>query len=161
MTFDDILQLPPYSLDQKFKERVLLGHLADLTEIHRRNCSSYGKLLSIAYPGYREPQSLAGIPFLPVSLFKTHRLCSVAENDVAVVLTSSGTTGQSVSRIYLDRITAQRQTRALAHTMAHVLGPNRVPMMIIDTNAVLKARSEFSARGAGILGMMNFGRQHF
>jgi hypothetical protein len=33
-------------------------------------------------------------------------------------------------------------------------------MIVVDTNAVLKNRTEFSARGAGILGMMNFGRQH-
>jgi hypothetical protein len=161
MTFDDLLQLPPYSLQQKAKEEILLAQLAELTELHRKNCPAYARLLAMVHPDYAKPRSLADIPYLPVTLFKTHRLSSVAESEVAVVLTSSGTTGQAVSRIYLDRVTAQRQTRALAHTMAHVLGPQRLPMIIVDTNAVLNNRSEFSARGAGILGMMNFGRQHF
>jgi hypothetical protein len=161
MTFDDLLKLPAYSLEQSCKEQILLQHLADLTEHHRRNCPAFGRLLAIAHPSRENPQSLADLPFLPVTLFKTHRLSSVPEQEVAVVLTSSGTTGQAVSRIYLDRTTAQRQTQALAHTMSHILGRKRLPMIVVDTNAVLNNRSEFSARSAGILGMMNFGRQHF
>lgn len=161
MTFEDLLKLPAYSLDQRCKHEILLRQLADLTELHRERCPSYARLLDVIYPSYRNPESLADLPYLPVALFKMHRLASVPEQDVAVVLTSSGTTGQSVSRIYLDRATAQRQTQALAHTMAHVLGPKRLPMIVADTATVLKNRDEFSARGAGILGMMNFGRDHF
>ena len=92
--------------------------------------------------------------------FKSHRLASIPESEVAVTLTSSGTTGQQPSRILLDRATARLQSRALAHTMAGILGPERLPMLIVDRASVLSKRSEFSARGAGILGMMNFGRQH-
>lgn len=160
MTFEELLKLPAYSLDHPLKQEILLRHLADLTELHRQRCPAYARLLEIVYPSYANPESPSDIPYLPVTLFKTHRLASVPEHDVAVVLTSSGTTGQSVSHIYLDRITAQRQTQALAHTMAHILGPKRLPMIVADTAAVLKNRSEFSARGAGILGMMNFGRDH-
>lgn len=161
MTFEELLKLPAYSLDQAAKQEILLPHLADLTELHRRQCPAYGRLLKIVHRAYGNPQCLADIPYVPVTLFKTHRLASVPENEIAVVLTSSGTTGQAVSRIYLDRVTAQRQTQALAHTMSHILGPKRLPMIVVDSGAVLKNRDEFSARGAGILGMMNFGRDHF
>jgi Acyl-protein synthetase, LuxE len=161
MTFEDLLSLPAYSLDQAAKQEILLQQLAELTEHHRRRCPAYARLVEIVYPSYGRPRSLADIPSLPVTLFKTHRLASVPDEDVAVVLTSSGTTGQSVSRIYLDRATAQRQTQALAHTMSHILGPKRLPMIVADTKAVLQNRDEFSARGAGIMGMMNFGRDHF
>ncbi len=160
MTFDELLKLSPYSLEQRCKQEILLQHMADLTEVHRRNCPAYARLLALVHPDYRAPRSLADVPYLPVTLFKTHRLSSVPDSDLAVVLTSSGTTGRAVSRIYLDRVTAQRQTQALAHTMSHILGPQRLPMIVVDTSSVLKNRSEFSARGAGILGMMNFGRQH-
>ena len=33
-------------------------------------------------------------------------------------------------------------------------------MLMVDTKAVIKNRTSFSARGAGVLGMVNFGRDH-
>jgi Acyl-protein synthetase, LuxE len=35
-----------------------------------------------------------------------------------------------------------------------------LPMLLIDSKALLKNRRSFSARGAGVLGLMNFGRNH-
>jgi hypothetical protein len=75
------------------------------------------------------------------------------------VLTSSGTTGD-VSRIYLDRESASVQQRMLAASLHSVIGSRRLPMLLVDTRALFKDRSSFSARGAGVLGMMNFGRDH-
>jgi hypothetical protein len=103
---------------------------------------------------------LSEVPHIPVGLFKTHRLASVPEGAVFKVLTSSGTTSQQVSRIYLDRETAALQSEALASIMTSLLGPKRLPMLIVDSPAVLKHRTQFSARGAGVLGMMSFGRSH-
>ncbi len=92
-------------------------------------------------------------------LFKTTQLKSIPDDAVYKVLTSSGTTGEA-SRIYLDREAAAEQTRMLARTLQAVLGSRRLPMLIVDTTSVIKDRSSFSARGAGVLGMMNFGRDH-
>ncbi|PZM90877.1 MAG: acyl-protein synthetase, partial [Actinobacteria bacterium] len=75
------------------------------------------------------------------------------------VLDRSGTTGEP-SRIYLDRQAAAAQSSALARTMRSVLGPHRLPMLIVDTRAIFKDRRSFSARGAGVLGMMSYGRDH-
>jgi hypothetical protein len=66
-----------------------------------------------------------------------------------------------VSRIVLDRETARLQTIALSRIMTSVLGPERLPMILIESEAVLKDRLQFNARAAGVLGMMNFGRRHF
>lgn len=73
-------------------------------------------------------------------------------------MTSSGTTGQTVSKIVLDKGTSAGQTRALAQIMKSILGPTRVPMLIIDSSDVVKNRDMFSARGAGIRGFSMFGR---
>ena len=101
------------------------------------------------------------MPYLPAGLFKTHELRSISREHVFKTLTSSGTTGQAVSRIYLDRDAARAQTSALASIMTHFLGPERLPMILVDTRAVIGDRASFSARGAGLVGMMNFGREHF
>jgi hypothetical protein len=111
--------------------------------------------------GARTACSIEELPYLPVQLFKLMDLMSVAQGDVVKVLTSSGTTGQQVSKIYLDKETSGSQTRALVEVMKPILGSQRLPMIILDTKSVLKDRRSFSARGAGILGFANFGRQHF
>ena len=63
------------------------------------------------------------MPYLPVSLFKWIELKSVPDEDVFKVMTSSGTTGQVPSRIYLDVETARAQTRALSSIVTHYTGP--------------------------------------
>jgi hypothetical protein len=44
--------------------------------------------------------------------------------------------------------------------MRAVLGRERLPMLVVDSSAVVRDRRTFSARGAGVLGMMPFGREH-
>ena len=160
MNLDELMGVPPYSLPQREKERHLTALMRELTAHHRRSCGTYDKVLaSLGVPDRSE--SLDDVPYLPVGLFKSHLLSSIPDEEVFKTMTSSGTTGQQVSRVVLDRPTAERQTRALAAIMTHLLGPRRLPMIIIDTPNVIKDRATFSARGAGILGMLSYGRQHF
>jgi hypothetical protein len=98
------------------------------------------------------------VPFIPARLFKEFQLSSIDKSLVFKTLTSSGTTGQQVSRIYLDRETASFQSRILTKIMGDILGKKRVPMLVIDSPSVLKDRLSFSARGAGILGFSFFGQ---
>jgi hypothetical protein len=78
---------------------------------------------------------------------------------VVTVLTSSGTTG-APSRIHLDHAAASAQTAALARTLRAVLGPVRLPMLIVDSRSIVGDRRTYSARGAGVLGLARFGRDH-
>ena len=160
MSLELLLQTGPYALPQAEKAQLLLAQLNQLTRHHLERCAEYRRLCTALRPGAVEARSLADVPYLSVGLFKSHRLVSVAEPDVFKTMTSSGTTGQAVSQVVLDRETAQLQARALATIMTHLLGPKRLPMLIVDAAATLRDRQRFSARGAGILGMMNFGRQH-
>lgn len=161
MNFADLLAAPQYSLTQSEKEAVLTPQFNQLTRHHREHCEPYNRLLSVIYPESAEPNSLAAVPYIPISLFKTHRLSSIPDANVFKTITSSGTTGQQVSQIVLDGETARRQTVALSRIMTSVLGPERLPMILIESESVLKDRLRFNARAAGVLGMMNFGRRHF
>lgn len=142
------------------KQNYLLAELNELTKFHYSHCEPYKQMLSKSNHAL-EATDLEEIPFLPVQLFKMLALHSIEENDIFKVLTSSGTTGQQVSKIYLDKETAKAQTKALVEVMTPLLGKKRLPMIMIDTKNVLKDRKSFSARGAGILGFSNFGRRHF
>ncbi|NUP83100.1 MAG: acyl-protein synthetase, partial [Nonomuraea sp.] len=140
------------------REAVLVEELAALTERHREACVPYRRILAAtgSHPPY---ERVVDVPWLPVRLFKTHELRSVPAEQVFRVLTSSGTTGQRPSRIHLDREAAAAQPRMLAATLRAVLGERRLPMLIVDSRSVVRDPT-LSARGAGVLGMMNFGRDH-
>ena len=149
-----------FTLAQADREAQMLPALAQLTEHHRAAGPEYAKILAaIGHGPGHTYNSVAELPWLPVRLFKTQKLKSIPDDEVFKTLTSSGTTGD-VSRIYLDKEAAAAQTRFLSRTIQTVLGPRRLPMLVVDTTSILKNRTTFSARGAGVLGMMNFGRDH-
>lgn len=157
MDFNDFLNKEPYGLYQNEKEGILLDRLLQVTEHHKRNCNSYKKIIDGFGIETEDVASCGDIPFLPVQIFKEAELRSVPEDDVVKTMTSSGTTGQSVSKIYLDRTTAANQQKVLARIVASFTGSERMPMIIIDCPSVVKNRAMFSARGAGILGFSIFG----
>lgn len=144
---------------QAQREDLLLPVLAALTAHHRARCAGYDRVLSSLGVG-ADFSCIADLPWLPVRMFKNHELKSVLDGQVFKVLTSSGTTGEGASRIYLDKSAAAAQTKHLGATLQAVLGPKRLPMLIVDTIGIIKDRRSFSARGAGVLGMANFGRNH-
>jgi hypothetical protein len=159
----DLLGLPPFGLAQAEKDAALFSALDSLTRHHYRNCDTYRNIVDRIFGGLREaaPTSLEDVPFLPVSLFKTHALKSVPDAEIFKVLTSSGTTGQSVSRVFLDAETARIQSAVLVKITQHFVGKDRLPMVILDHEGVVRDRRAHSARGAGILGMAQFGRRPF
>jgi len=105
----------------------------------------------------RQKKNLSMIPFLPVRLFKMFDLYSIPKETIIKTMTSSGTSGQKVSKIYLDKKATLNQTISLTKIVSTYLGSKRTPMIIIDTASILKDRKMFSARGAGILGFSIFG----
>jgi hypothetical protein len=125
-----------------------------------QRCVPYANIVERLFPLGHQSDTRAQVPYFPVRLFKSLELRSVPKNEIIKTLTSSGTTGQAVSRIYLDRETSMRQTRVLSSIMASFLGKKRWPMVIIDSADLLKDRSNFNARAAGILGFSTYGRDH-
>ncbi len=160
MSFDTLLATPQYSLPQSEKERLLLTELNALTMRHDAFCPEYSRILHVTGT-QKTAGTIQEVPYLPVGLFKSHALRSITPENIFKTMTSSGTTGQQVSQIFLDKETAMRQTAALGSIIGHVIGRERLPMILIESSALLKDRKRFSARAAGLLGMMNFGRQHF
>lgn len=148
----------PFSLSSQEKAAFFDGEMKELTQFHYENCTQYRKILNAldfdAYGGF----SRLDVPFLPVRLFKDYDLLSVPKETIVKTMTSSGTSGQRVSKIYLDKDTAAMQTRVLAKITSDFLGNKRLPMLVIDSSAIIKDRNLFSARGAGLLGFSMLGR---
>ena len=157
MDINEILNIEPYSLDKVAKHRLLNERLHELTRMHYGACPEYKRMMDAMGLDINHLPDYEELPFLPVRLFKEFELRSCAKEDIVKTLTSSGTTGQQVSKIFLDRDTSSLQTKCLTKIVSAFLGTKRVPMLILDSSAVVKNRAMFSARGAGILGFSMFG----
>lgn len=157
MDYTEILQLEPYGVGREDKRRLLTDKLTELTALHAEKCPPYTRMLRTVGFDAARIDSYEQLPFLPVRLFKEMELLSVEKAEVFKTMTSSGTTGQAVSRIFLDRLTAANQQKTLVKIVSSFTGSARMPMLIIDCPSVVKDRAKFSARGAGILGFSIFG----
>ncbi len=146
-------QLEPYSLDKEDKQKRLFLELKELTEYHREHCREYARFLEgVGYDG-DAAKTCGDIPFFPVRMFKECDLMSIKPEAVFKTMTSSGTTGQKVSRIYVDKENAMVQQKVMVRILGDYIGKKRIPVLVVDTASVLRDRSKFSARGAAIIGL--------
>ena len=152
-----IIGTPPFSFRHQEKTQLYVNALTDLTQYHYDRCPQYRQILDVLGCDPAAITTVEDVPFMPVRLFKEYELLSVDRAQVIKTMTSSGTTGQNVSRIYLDAATATNQTKVLTKLVSSFTGKKRLPMLVIDSGAVVKSRKEFSARGAGILGFSMLG----
>lgn len=158
MTLNDLFQIAPYSLTKSEKNKVLTQILKELTVKHYKNCPEYAKILKALEYNPQEVFSSADLPFIPVRLFKQFELKSVSDEQITKTLTSSGTSGQAVSKIFLDAENVRNQTKTLNEIISSFIGKSRLPLLLLDTEMIKKDRTMYSARGAGIIGFSIFGR---
>lgn len=158
MTLDELFQIPPYGLAAPEKERALSEMLSALTRHHYNNCCEYHKILDAL--GYDPSGTYAceELPYLPIRLFKNHELRSVPREQIVKTLTSSGTSGQAVSKVFLSADNVRSQSKTLNEIISSFIGKQRLPLLLLDTEMIKKDRSMFSARGAGVIGFSIFGR---
>jgi phenylacetate-coenzyme A ligase PaaK-like adenylate-forming protein len=150
---EDFYNTEPYALDREEKREILKKELLDLTEMHREKCEEYRNFLDALGFDRDKVKSIEDIPFFPVRMFKEYDLISIDRSQIFKTMTSSGTTGQSVSKIFVDKETAMMQQKVMVKILSDYWGPKRLPMLIIDTPSVLKDRKSFTARGAAIIGL--------
>jgi len=153
----EIINISPYSLSKAEKADLYMRAISSLTKLHYDGCPQYRRILDAIGFDLSNVAKIEDFPFLPVRLFKQYELLSVERPDIIKTMTSSGTTGQQVSKIYLNRETATNQTKVLTKIVSSFLGTKRLPMLVIDSKSVIKDRKLFSARGAGILGFSMLG----
>ena len=158
MVLEELYDIGPYSLDIQQKEEVFARGLSELTKKHYYGCSEYRSILDSLRFDVDKCQASVKIPFIPVRLFKEYELLSVPKNEIVKTMTSSGTSGQAVSKIFLDKENVRDQTKTLTAIITSFIGKQRLPLLLLDSELVKKDRSMFSARGAGIIGFTPLAR---
>ncbi len=156
---NDFYEYAPYELDKKQKNELLTKELMELTEFHRVNSEPYARFLDALSYDKDKVDNVEDIPYFPVRMFKNHELRSISQDNIFKIMTSSGTTGQAVSKIYLDKDTAMIQQKVMVKILSDFWGSKRLPLLVVDTPAVLKDRKMFSARGAAIIGLSVVSRE--
>jgi len=136
----------------------ILDDLIELTAHHRDACKPYADYCDTVFQHDHAPLSLAEVPFLPVRAFKEFDLRSVPQEQIFKVMMSSGTSGFP-SRIYIDRETANLQTRTLTAIFGDTFGKTRSPMLVIDSESTVRDRERFSARTAAVNGFSIMARE--
>ncbi|TMO57483.1 acyl-protein synthetase [Pseudoalteromonas phenolica] len=154
----DLTDWPAYSWEKEQKQSTLLSKVLELDAHHSDNCPAFSKLKSFMPELDVVPHPYSQLFPLPVRLFKSQALKSVPDDSVIKTMMSSGTSGQSVSKIYLDKETSIYQVKVLSKLVRNFIGNKRLPLLVIDCPSTVKNRTQFSARTAGILGFSMYGR---
>jgi len=150
----------PFNVNKNIKNKFFLNRIKFLTLHHYRNCSSYKKIIKNIKFNINRKNALKDFPMIPVRLFKKLDLKSVSSNKVVKKIVSSGTSGQNLSKIYLDKENASNQVKVLGKIMSSLLGKERIPMLIVDKNPAFFNKQIFNARLAAIYGFSIFGKNH-
>jgi phenylacetate-coenzyme A ligase PaaK-like adenylate-forming protein len=154
-----LMNLPDISLytyNKENKHAFFLERILNLFNHHLNQSNDFKRMMKSVGFEKKNIYKVEDLPFIPVRLFKLYELISVPKDNVIKTMTSSGTTGQAVSKIFLDKQTASLQTRILSRIISSFLGSSRLPMIIIDCESTVKNRNHFSARSAGITGFSLF-----
>src|SRR5665213_1787265 len=95
---EELLAGSPFSLRGAEKQQALLPALDALTRHHYEKSPEYRRVVDAIFGGLKREAyaALEELPFVPVSLFKSHESVSVPREAVFRVLTSSGTSEQAV-----------------------------------------------------------------
>ncbi len=157
MNIEEILKIEPYSLNKTEKEKLFSSFLTNLSVHHYQNCEPYRKIMNSIGFDVKKKYTYTDLPFLPVQLFKTNELKSTATENIVKTLSSSGTSGQNKSRVFLDKENAANQIKVLAKIVSSFIVGKRIPMIIIDSENSINNRTQLSARAAGVTGFSMMG----
>jgi phenylacetate-coenzyme A ligase PaaK-like adenylate-forming protein len=157
---DDLINKDVFKTKSHLKKIFFLKKIKSLTLHHYNNCINYKKIIQNINFKINKKNQLENFPMIPVRLFKKFDLKSVPDKKVVKKIVSSGTSNQSLSKIYLDKQNASNQVKVLGKIMEKVLGKKRLPMLIIDQDPSLLNKIIFNARVAAIYGFSIFGKNY-
>tara|TARA_B100000242_G_C43055252_1_gene493693 strand:- start:2617 stop:3720 length:1104 start_codon:yes stop_codon:yes gene_type:complete len=151
----DFLQKDPFQISSEEKRSKFLEIMKLQIEYHLKNCKEYNNwYFKNEFKTPENIENIVEIPFIPSAAFKYINLKSIAKKTKKI--SSSGTSSQIKSQIYIDSETSKNQTKALSKILSHFLDKKRRPFFIVDLEPNLKnfELNNMSARFAGMQGYL-------
>lgn len=154
---DALLAMTPYGYSTAEHAAGCLDLLREQVRRAAAHCPEYAQYIDCWPVGLDSAQSVAELPYLPVSVFKRRPpLALVPPDKFQRVLLSSATTGQEPSRIAVDAITAKRMTKGVVGILRDFIGSQRRPYLVIDGQGTNADTASLGARGAAIRALAPF-----
>jgi len=157
---DDIIKSNPFSYKKSNKKKIFNKYFSELDKYHYKNCKDYRKVVDNLGTKIKKDDKLKDFTMIPINLFKIFDLLSVDKGKIVKKVFSSGTSGQNLSKIFLDRINSKNQMKVLSKILENIFGKERLPMIIVDKDPRHNAKLDFNAKTAAILGFSLFGKNH-
>src|SRR5580658_8294430 len=145
----DLLDRKPYGPRE---DALLLADLNALVRFHLKGCPPYRSIVG----DFTGAQSIEGLPFLHVNLFK-HMEFRTTDEGIRYkrTLLSSSTSGTS-SRIVLDGKSSALQEKSSRKILADFIGEGLRPLLVIDSLQSVVQRGTVSARIAASMSLKPF-----
>ena len=138
-------------------KNIFLSKINQLSKHHYDNSPEYKKIIDKVYFKKLSANKIEDVPYLPVNIFKDLEIKSIPQEQVFKVMNSSGTSNSNPSKIFLDKKNAQIQTITLSKLVSKILGPKRLPMIILDEKEIIRNPKKYNAKTAAYLGFSIFG----
>ena len=150
-----LLELEPFQNSQEEKNKIFVDAMKEALIHHTKNSTEFQQICKNQGFNYNENFLLEQVPYFPVSLFKKFDLTSVPKENIFKTIFSSATTSKKPSKIFLDRITSERQTKALVSIMSDFLH-EKMDFLILDTKETISSADEVKSRASAIRGFLPF-----
>ena len=150
-----LLELKPFQINQEEKNKIFADAMQEAIMHHHSNSIEFRKICQNQGFDLRKKFQLEQIPYFPVSVFKKFELTSIPKENIFKIIFSSATTSNTPSKIFLDRITSERQTKALVSIMSDFLH-EKADFLILDTKEVISSSNEVKSRASAIRGFLPF-----
>ena len=150
-----LLELKPFQMSQEKKDKIFYDAMKESLIHHTKNSFEFEKNCKNNKFNFKENFTIEEIPFFPVSIFKKFELISIPKEDIYKTIFSSATTSKVPSKIVLDRITSQRQTKSLVSIMSDFI-EEKMNFYILDTKDTRSSSNEVKSRSSAIRGFLPF-----
>ncbi|MBS3923043.1 MAG: hypothetical protein KGZ37_07870 [Nitrosarchaeum sp.] len=150
-----LLKLKPFQVIQEEKNRIFADAMQEALIYHYNNSIEFRKICQNQKFDLGKKYQLEEIPYLPVSIFKKFELISIPKENIFKTIFSSATTSNTPSKIFLDRITSECQTKALVSIMSDFLN-EKLDFLILDTKEIVSSSDEVKSRASAIRGFLPF-----
>ena len=156
----DLFKFKPFQVKKSDKKTFFSKYFEKLNKHHYKGCSEFKLILDNFKFKIKKRKKLEQYPILPINIFKDYDLISTKKDKIIKKVLSSGTTGQNLSKINLDKDNASLQMKVLSKILETFIGTDRLPMMIIDKDPLKSKKNKFNARLAAILGFSLIGKNY-
>lgn len=161
MDLNELIKHNPFNHLNNDQNNFFLNEIISLSKYHYHYCIEYKKIIDSYKIDLNQIRQLKEVPYIPVNLFKYYNLISIKDKKDLKVITSSGTSGNYNSKVFIDKQTSIIQSRVLNKILSTYLGKEKMPMIIIDNDQIMNKNSQYSARAAATLGFSFFSKKIF